>query len=54
MWLLRSAYHRKAIYEKPSDGGGVPGLSQENGRLAWLLWRSAYFTRTLSIRNKCV
>ncbi|KIP09949.1 hypothetical protein PHLGIDRAFT_28766 [Phlebiopsis gigantea 11061_1 CR5-6] len=25
---------------------------KEAGRLAWLLWRSAYFTRTLSIRNK--
>jgi NADH dehydrogenase FAD-containing subunit len=26
--------------------------TKEAGRLAWLLWRSAYFTRTLSIRNK--
>jgi hypothetical protein len=22
--------------------------------VAWLLWRSAYFTMTLSLRNKCV
>ncbi|KAF9078394.1 pyridine nucleotide-disulfide oxidoreductase-domain-containing protein [Rhodocollybia butyracea] len=41
----------KAIYDKP-ENGGVPGLNKENGRLAWLLWRSAYFTQTLSIRNK--
>ena len=26
--------------------------TKEAGRLAWLLWRSAYFTRTVSIRNK--
>ncbi|KAI0088253.1 FAD/NAD(P)-binding domain-containing protein [Irpex rosettiformis] len=26
--------------------------TKDAGRLAWLLWRSAYFTRTLSIRNK--
>ncbi|EKM56698.1 uncharacterized protein PHACADRAFT_91741 [Phanerochaete carnosa HHB-10118-sp] len=26
--------------------------TKEAGRFAWLLWRSAYFTRTLSIRNK--
>ncbi|PSR71551.1 hypothetical protein PHLCEN_2v12560 [Hermanssonia centrifuga] len=26
--------------------------TKEAGRLAWLLWRSAYFTRTLSYRNK--
>lgn len=26
--------------------------TKEAGRLAWLLWRSAYFTRTLSVRNK--
>ena len=25
---------------------------KEAGRFAWLLWRSAYFTRTLSVRNK--
>ncbi|KAJ3759856.1 FAD/NAD(P)-binding domain-containing protein [Lentinula raphanica] len=41
----------KAIYDRP-DEGGIPGLSKEKGRLAWLLWRSAYFTRTLSVRNK--
>jgi len=26
--------------------------TKEAGRLAWLLWRSAYFTQTLSYRNK--
>lgn len=26
--------------------------TKEAGRFAWLLWRSAYFTRTLSMRNK--
>ncbi|OBZ66693.1 putative NADH dehydrogenase [Grifola frondosa] len=26
--------------------------TKETGRLAWLLWRSAYFTKTLSLRNK--
>jgi hypothetical protein len=29
-------------------------MSKESGRLAWLLWRSAYFTMTLSVRNKYV
>ena len=28
--------------------------TKEAGRLAWLLWRSAYFTMTLSVKNKCV
>ncbi|KIK61346.1 hypothetical protein GYMLUDRAFT_42931 [Collybiopsis luxurians FD-317 M1] len=41
----------KAIYDSP-ENGGIPGFNKESGRLAWLLWRSAYFTRTLSIRNK--
>ena len=27
---------------------------KQGGRLAWLLWHSAYFTLTLSLRNKCV
>jgi len=27
-------------------------MQKETGRLAWLLWRSAYFTMTLSWRNK--
>ena len=27
---------------------------KEAGRFAWLLWRSAYFTMTLSVKNKCV
>ena len=29
-------------------------MQKETGRLAWLLWRSAYFTMTLSIRNRYV
>ncbi|KAL0946228.1 hypothetical protein HGRIS_012487 [Hohenbuehelia grisea] len=40
----------KAIYDRSSDEGGV--MTKESGRLAWLLWRSAYFTMTLSVRNK--
>ena len=45
----------KAIYDRTGgngDGDGV--LSKETGRVAWLLWRSAYFTMTLSWRNKSV
>lgn len=46
---------RKAIYDKPGQPGQEDGfLQKETGRLAWLLWRSAYFTMTLSIRNRCV
>ncbi|KAF5365327.1 hypothetical protein D9758_005414 [Tetrapyrgos nigripes] len=41
----------KAIYEGPEGREGKP-FSQEYGRLAWLLWRSAYFTMTLSVKNK--
>ncbi|KAH8833800.1 hypothetical protein DL96DRAFT_1666819 [Flagelloscypha sp. PMI_526] len=40
----------KAIYDGPSSNN--TRVSQETGRLAWLLWRSAYFTMTLSARNK--
>ncbi|KAG6850786.1 hypothetical protein H0H93_008824 [Arthromyces matolae] len=40
---------RKAIYDRPGSDGF---LSKESGRLAWLLWRSAYFTMTLSVKNK--
>ncbi|KAG6910222.1 hypothetical protein DXG01_012357 [Tephrocybe rancida] len=40
----------KAIYDGPGAGDGF--LSKESGRLAWLLWRSAYFTMTLSVKNK--
>ncbi|PFH53467.1 hypothetical protein AMATHDRAFT_54546 [Amanita thiersii Skay4041] len=39
----------KAIYDRP---GGEGFMSKESGRVAWLLWRSAYFTMTLSLRNK--
>ncbi|KAF9564049.1 FAD/NAD(P)-binding domain-containing protein [Agrocybe pediades] len=43
----------KAIYDKPSENGSSDGFMQkETGRVAWLLWRSAYFTMTLSLRNK--
>ena len=41
--------NRKAIYDRPSAEGSEDGIT---GRLAWLLWRSAYFTMTLSVRNK--
>jgi len=40
----------KALYDRTNVESGPKG--KEAGRLAWLLWRSAYFTRTLSIRNK--
>ncbi|KAG1740488.1 NDE1, mitochondrial external NADH dehydrogenase [Suillus paluster] len=39
----------KAIYDRSSAD---TVKTKETGRLAWLLWRSAYFTMTLSIRNK--
>uniref|UniRef100_A0A8H7XQW3 FAD/NAD(P)-binding domain-containing protein n=1 Tax=Psilocybe cubensis TaxID=181762 RepID=A0A8H7XQW3_PSICU len=43
----------KAIYDRPAADGTHGGFMQkETGRLAWLLWRSAYFTMTLSWRNK--
>eukprot|EP00834_Sanchytrium_tribonematis_P003576 NODE_142_length_15935_cov_1.439126.p6 type:complete len:418 gc:universal NODE_142_length_15935_cov_1.439126:6338-7591(+) len=29
-----------------------PGVGYLHGTLAWLLWRSAYFTQTVSLRNK--
>jgi NADH dehydrogenase FAD-containing subunit len=46
---------RKAIYDKPGQPGQEDGfLQKETGRLAWLLWRSAYFTMTLSVRNRYV
>ncbi|KAG9308297.1 NDE1, mitochondrial external NADH dehydrogenase [Chiua virens] len=40
----------KAIYDRSTAETGFK--AKESGRLAWLLWRSAYFTMTLSIRNK--
>ncbi|KAL1692910.1 hypothetical protein GGG16DRAFT_89324 [Schizophyllum commune] len=46
----------KAIYDRGSSkngNGDKPApFTKETGRIAWLLWRSAYFTRTLSVRNK--
>jgi NADH dehydrogenase FAD-containing subunit len=44
-----SALRRKAIYDR---SGAENVKTKESGRLAWLLWRSAYFTQTLSLRNK--
>lgn len=47
--------YRKAIYDRPGPPGSEGGFMQkETGRAAWLLWRSAYFTMTLSWRNKSV
>jgi len=40
----------KAIYDRPAPENAF--MSKEAGRVAWLLWRSAYFTKTLSMRNK--
>ncbi|KAJ7031575.1 NDE1, mitochondrial external NADH dehydrogenase [Mycena alexandri] len=43
----------KAIYDNSGDNlKDDKILSKESGRLAWLLWRSAYFTQSLSLRNK--
>ncbi|KAI0357779.1 FAD/NAD-P-binding domain-containing protein [Trametes cingulata] len=40
----------EAIFDRTKAERGPKG--KETGRLAWLLWRSAYFTKTLSVRNK--
>jgi len=40
----------KAIYDRSKVDSGPK--TKNAGRLAWLLWRSAYFTRTISLRNK--
>ncbi|KAJ6481786.1 NDE1, mitochondrial external NADH dehydrogenase [Mycena sanguinolenta] len=40
----------KAIYDNSGKEDNI--ISKESGRVAWLLWRSAYFTMTLSWRNK--
>ncbi|KAG6334706.1 hypothetical protein ID866_4385 [Astraeus odoratus] len=40
----------KAIYDRSGAESGIK--AREKGRVAWLLWRSAYFTMTLSLRNK--
>ncbi|KIY62112.1 FAD/NAD(P)-binding domain-containing protein [Cylindrobasidium torrendii FP15055 ss-10] len=45
----------RAIYDRSKTSEGEPDqnpMSKESGKLAWLLWRSAYFTQTLSLRNK--
>ncbi|KAL5520756.1 hypothetical protein ACEPAF_2759 [Sanghuangporus sanghuang] len=40
----------KALYDTSKVKAEIE--ERNDSRLAWLLWRSAYFTRTLSIRNK--
>ncbi|KAJ7777915.1 FAD/NAD-P-binding domain-containing protein [Mycena maculata] len=40
----------KAIYDNSGKNDKI--INKESGRVAWLLWRSAYFTMTLSWRNK--
>ncbi|KAJ7662089.1 hypothetical protein DFH06DRAFT_1088569 [Mycena polygramma] len=40
----------KAIYDNSGKEDKI--INKESGRVAWLLWRSAYFTMTLSWRNK--
>ena len=40
----------EAIFDRTRAAKGPK--NKETGRLAWLLWRSAYFTKTLSLRNK--
>ncbi|KAK0219768.1 pyridine nucleotide-disulfide oxidoreductase-domain-containing protein [Armillaria nabsnona] len=44
----------RAIYDrsKATGDGENTFMNKESGRVAWLLWRSAYFTQTLSWRNK--
>lgn len=42
----------QAIYDGTKVARGPK--TRGTGRIAWLLWRSAYFTRTVSIRNKYV
>ncbi|KAF8912673.1 FAD/NAD-P-binding domain-containing protein [Mucidula mucida] len=44
----------RAIYDRSKTPGDPDKkfMSKESGRVAWLLWRSAYFTQTLSWRNK--
>ncbi|TRM66893.1 hypothetical protein BD626DRAFT_397028 [Schizophyllum amplum] len=42
----------KAIYDRGNGTNKGGAFAKERGRVAWLLWRSAYFTRTLSMRNK--
>ena len=40
----------EAVFDRTKAASGPRG--EATGRLAWLLWRSAYFTKTLSVRNK--
>ncbi|TBU63386.1 FAD/NAD(P)-binding domain-containing protein [Dichomitus squalens] len=40
----------EAIFDRTRAASGPK--NKETGRVAWLLWRSAYFTKTLSVRNK--
>lgn len=41
----------KALMDRSDAGDGLP-KTKEAGRLAWLLWRSAYWSQSLSWRNK--
>ena len=43
----------QAVFDRTQASDRGP-RGKETGRLAWLLWRSAYFTMTLSVKNKCV
>ncbi|OJT07134.1 hypothetical protein TRAPUB_2012 [Trametes pubescens] len=40
----------EAVFDRTKAARGPK--NKETGRVAWLLWRSAYFTKTLSWRNK--
>ena len=40
----------EAVFDRTQAAVGPK--NKETGKLAWLLWRSAYFTKTLSVRNK--
>jgi hypothetical protein len=41
---------RRAAWDRTTPDGGLQ--LKHAGRLSWLLWHSAYFTMTLSTRNK--
>ncbi|ORY77230.1 pyridine nucleotide-disulfide oxidoreductase-domain-containing protein [Leucosporidium creatinivorum] len=48
--LLTYIGNWKALFDRSGASGGPK--SKEAGRLAWLVWRSAYWSQALSLRNK--
>lgn len=39
-------------YEALIDMSAVRNWAKMSGRLSWLLWRSAYLSKSVSVRNK--